>query len=78
MRGEQHGGAALGMSGAAVWDVGTFGEGVGGKISGGVATLGGGLQATLGGELVLWRGSGVMGYATLKFSGVGLSAGTGR
>ena len=30
MRGERHGGAALGMSGAAVWDVGKFGEGVGG------------------------------------------------
>ena len=78
MRGEQHGGAALGMSGAAVWDVGTFGEGVGGKISGGVATLGGGLKATLGGGAVSRRGSGLMDEATLNFSGAGLSEGAGR
>ena len=53
-------------------------KGVGGDRYSGVATLGGGLKATLGGEAVLWRERGLMGDATLNFSGVGLSVGEGR
>ena len=78
MHGEQRDGATLGTSGAAVWAVGTFGEGVGGDRSSGVATIGGGLKATLGGGAVLRRGRGMMGDATLNLDGAVLSAGEGR
>ena len=58
MRGERRDGATLGTSGAVVWAVGTFGEGVGGDRSSGVATIGGGLKATLGGGAVSRGGAG--------------------
>ena len=44
-------------------------EGVGGDRSSGVAILGGGLKATLGGGAVWWRGRGLMGDTTLNFCG---------
>ena len=77
IRGERRGGATLGTSRAAVWDVGTFGEGVGGDRSIGVITLGGGLRASLGGESVLQKGRDLVGNVTLNFSGARLSAGVG-
>ena len=52
-------------------------EGVSGYRSRDVATLGGGLKATLGGGSVSRRGRGMMGDATLNFSRAGLSAGAG-
>ena len=78
MHGERRCGAALGTSSAAIWAIGKFGEGVGRDRSIGVATLGGGLKATLGGGYVSRRGRGMMGDATLNFSRAGLSAGAGR
>ena len=44
-------------------------EGVGGDISSGVVSLGGGIKATLGGGAALRSGHGLMGDATLNFSG---------
>ena len=44
----------------------------------GVATLGGGIKATLGGGADLRRGHGLMVDPTLNFSGAGLSVGAGR
>ena len=44
-------------------------KGVGGDRSSNVDTLGGSLMDTLGGGAVLRRGRGLMGYATLNFSG---------
>ena len=76
--GEQRGGAALGTSGAAVWGVGTFGEGVGGERLNSVATLGVSLKVTLGGGAVSRRWIGMMGDATLNFSGAVFSAGVER
>ena len=78
MHGEQRGGDNLETRSAAVWSVGTFGEGVGGDRLSVVAPLGGGLKATLGGGAVLQRGRGLMSNATLNFFGEGLSAGAGR
>ena len=43
-----------------------------------MATLGGGLKATLGGEAVLRRGRGLLDNATPSFSGALLSAVSGR
>ena len=53
-------------------------EGVGGDISSGVVSLGGGIKATLGGGSVLRRGCMLMGKATLNYYDMGLIAGAGR
>ena len=53
-------------------------EGIGGDISSGVVSLGGGIKATLGGGSVSRRGGGLMDDATLKLAGAGLSLGAGR
>ena len=60
----------LGIGGAAVWAVETFGKGVGEYRLSGVATLVGGA--------ILGRGHGLMGDAILNVSGAVLSTGAGR
>ena len=53
-------------------------EAVGGDISSGWATLGGDLNNTLGGGSALRRVRGMVGDATINFSGAVFCAGAGR
>ena len=76
--GDRYVGGTHGLSISSITPLCVVLEGMGGYRLSGVATLGGDIKATIEGGDILRRGQGLMGDATLNFSGAGLSAGAGR